>query len=456
MIRLVIHSSDRKLQSVLAVTLGSEYDVLVEPDQERIKNILAGGQTDVLILDFDSNLGSLDKLLDFLSEVRTFHTPVVVMTDDETRATAMQLVEHGAYDYFRKPPHLLELKLVVRRAHERAQLERELDAAREELHHFSGCDQLIGSSGRMQVVYNLIRRVVDLDAHVLIQGESGTGKELVARAIHNLGERAKLPFVAVSCGAIPETLIEAELFGHEKGAFTGAGAVRAGYFETAGDGTLFLDEIGELSPHTQVKLLRVLQEKEFCRLGSSRPIPLRARLLFATNRYLSEMVEKGTFRQDLYFRIDVLKIEVPPLRERPEDIPTLASHFMRLYADAYRKPVREIRRSAMELLTAYSWPGNVRELENLIQRGVILSETETIGPESLPAMIQDSPHLTVVTSFAGDSFEEQLREYKVRLANKTVLECNGNKTLAARKLSITRAYLHRLLRQGSDEKELAS
>jgi DNA-binding NtrC family response regulator len=381
---------------------------------------------------------------------------VVVMTDDETRATAMQLVEHGAYDYFRKPPHLLELKLVVRRAYERAQLERELEAAREKLNHFSGCDQLIGSSGRMQVVYNLIRRVVNLDAHVLIEGESGTGKELVARAIHNLSECAKSPFVAVSCGAIPETLIEAELFGHEKGAFTGAAGVRAGYFETAGDGTLFLDEIGELSLHTQVKLLRVLQEREFCRLGSSRPIPLKARLLFATHRYLSEMVEKGTFRQDLYFRVNVLRIEVPPLRERPEDIPILASHFMKLYAEAYKKPVHEIRRNAMELLAAYSWPGNVRELENLIQRAVILSETESIGPESLPAIIQDSPQLTVVTSFAGDSFEEQLREYKVRLANKTVLECNGNKTLAARKLSITRAYLHRLLRQGSEEKELAS
>ncbi len=313
----------------------------------------------------------------------------------------------------------------------------------------------------MRGVYSLILRVSNLDAFVLIQGESGTGKELVARAIHNLSDRAKSPFVAVSCGAIPETLIEAELFGHEKGAFTGANSAREGYFEQAGAGTLFLDEIGELSLHTQVKLLRVLQEREFCRLGGNKLIPLRSRLLFATHRDLGKMVEEGTFRQDLLFRIDVLKIEVPPLRERRDDIPVLARHFLNTYSTAYHKSVSEIHRSAMGLLQAYDWPGNVRELENVIKRAVILSESETIEPEVLPENLRSRPALAVISRVESDSFEERLKEYKVRLVAKAVEESNGNKTLAARKLSITRAYLHRLLRQGAeydaaDRKELAS
>jgi DNA-binding NtrC family response regulator len=461
MLRLVLHSIDRKLQSLLAVTLGPDYDVSVEPDPDRVKKILVDEQAEVLVLDFDSNLASLDKVLHFLSEIRGTRVPVVVMTDDQRRSTAMQLVQHGVYDYFRKPPHLQELKIVVRRAHEHAQLKRELEAAQEKLNNVSRCDQLIGSSDEMRGVYSLIRRVSNLDAFVLIKGESGTGKELVARAIHNLSDRAKSPFVAVSCGAIPETLIEAELFGHEKGAFTGANAAREGYFEQAGAGTLFLDEIGELSLHTQVKLLRVLQEREFCRLGGNKLIPLRSRLLFATHRDLGKMVEEGTFRQDLLFRIDVLKIEVPPLRERRDDIPVLARHFLNTYSTAYHKSVSEIHRSAMGLLQAYDWPGNVRELENVIQRAVILSESETIEPEVLPENLQNRPALTVVSRVESDSFEERLKEYKVRLVAKAVQESNGNKTLAARKLSITRAYLHRLLRQGAeydaaDRKELAS
>src|SRR5713226_1053122 len=208
------------------------------------------------------------------------------------------------------------------------------------------CDSLIGCSSRSLAVYDLIRRVRDLDAYVLITGESGTGKELVARAIHNLSHRAKAPFVAVSCGAIPETLIEAELFGHEKGAFTGTNGTREGYMEQAADGTLLLDEIGELSQQTQVKLLRVLQQREFSRLGSGKLIPLKARVLFATHRNLSEMVEEGTFRRDLFYRVNVMRINIPPLRDRTEDIPLLAEHFLLQYASAYNKPVSEIRPSA--------------------------------------------------------------------------------------------------------------
>ena len=239
------------------------------------------------------------------------------------------------------------------------------------------------------MVYDLIRRVTNVNAYVMITGESGTGKELVARAIHSLSNRAKHPFVAVSCGAIPETLIEAELFGHEKGAYTGSAGSRAGYLEQAGEGTLLLDEIGELSLQTQVKLLRVLQQREFTRLGSTRPIPLKARVLFATHRNLEEMVEAGTFRRDLYFRVNVMRINVPPLRERTEDIPTLSRHFLQRYAALYEKDVRDIRPSAMELLVEYDWPGNIRELENVIQHAVIVADDESISRSELPELIQE-------------------------------------------------------------------
>jgi DNA-binding NtrC family response regulator len=450
-IRLLLQSDDRSLQNLLAMTLGAGYSVRVEPDKDRVKALAAAEQADVLILDLDSTHASLEEALAYISELRAFRLPIVAMTDDDKRSTAMELVQHGVYDYFRKPPHLMELKLVVRRAHEHAQMKRELEATRDRLRDLTRCDQLIGASGQMRVVYDLIHRVANLNAFVLIQGESGTGKELVAQAIHNRSERAGSPFVAVSCGAIPETLIESELFGHEKGAFTGAAASREGFLEQAGDGTLFLDEMAELSLATQVKLLRVLQQKEFTRLGGKKTIPLRARVVFATHRDLASMVEQGTFRQDLFFRINVLKMEVPPLRKRPEDIPVLAEHFLETYSAGFGKPGLTIEPGAMKLLLGYDWPGNVRELENTIQRAVILAERETIGPECLPELVQALPALEMEFLSGADSFEAQMRDYKVRLALKAVSECNGNKTLAARKLSITRAYLHRLLRQGPAE-----
>jgi DNA-binding NtrC family response regulator len=316
-----------------------------------------------------------------------------------------------------------------------------------------GCDQLVGSSAGAEAVYKLIGQVAHLSAFVLITGESGTGKELVARAIHNLGHRAKSPFVAVSCGAIPESLIEAELFGHEKGAFTGSMASRAGYFEQAGEGTLFLDEIGELSLNSQVKLLRVLQQKEFTRLGSSKPLPLRARVLFATHRNLKKMVETSTFRQDLYFRVNVMTIEVPALCERAEDIPILAEHFLKKYAAECGTPIRGFEPEAVELLQNYDWPGNIRELENAIQRAVIVANRETIGVADLPPHIHRAGDNVISisglksrTAGLAESFEERLKEYKVKLATEAVRECKGNKTLAAQKLNLSRAYLHRLIR----------
>jgi DNA-binding NtrC family response regulator len=451
MVHLLVYSRDEKLERLLAATLGPEYSIRLEADRDKVQHQVAAGQVDVLILDLESDRSSLDQVLGILSDVEPTGVPVLVMTGDDRRTTALELVQHGVYDHFRKPPHLVELKIAVRRAHAHAQLRVELESTRRILRNVSSFDQLIGSSRQMREVYDLIRRVAPLNANVLITGESGTGKELVARAIHNTSSRAKQPFVAVSCGAIPDTLIEAELFGHHKGAFTGATVPREGHLEQAGGGTLLLDEIGELSLHTQVKLLRVLQEREFCKLGSSKPIPLRARVLLATHRNLDRMVEEGTFRQDLYFRVNVLRITVPPLRDRPEDIPLLTSHFLDVYSRNCGKRVSLIRPTAMKALQAYHWPGNVRELENIIHSAVALAEGPVIELASLP----DAVLLTARPAADGEpaasigSFEEQLRDYKRRLAEQALVECNGNKTDAARRLNITRAYLYRLLRLGS-------
>jgi transcriptional regulator with PAS, ATPase and Fis domain len=288
--------------------------------------------------------------------------------------------------------------------------------------------------------------VASIDASVLINGESGTGKELVARAIHQRGSRVTCPFVAVACGAIPETLIEAELFGHEKGAFTGTVGAREGFFEQAADGTLFLDEIGELSPYTQVKLLRVLQQREFSRLGSNRLIPLRARLIFATHRDLGEMAAHGKFRQDLFYRINVMKIETPTLQEHSEDIPQIATYFLRHYSRLFRKRVVDVEPEALSLLQDYHWPGNVRELENVVQRAIILAPGSMLRAQDLPRNLHEEAVTNEQDCVPGGSFERQLREYKIRLAENALRENNGNKTLAARSLCISRGYLHRLIR----------
>jgi DNA-binding NtrC family response regulator len=448
-IRLLLSSQDATLLSLLAATLGSEFSLSLERRREAIREVISQGQADVLILDLDAGLYPIQQQLEFFDEIRDFGVPVVVMTDDDSRGTAMDLVQRGVYNYIRKPPVLPELKMVVRRAYEFGVLKRELEQVRQRSIP-SGCGRLIGSSARAQVVYGLIRRVANLDASVLITGESGTGKELIARAIHNLSNRKDCPFVAVSCGAIPDTLIEAELFGVEKGAFTDAVTRRKGYLEEAGNGTLFFDEIAEFSAHTQVKLLRVLQEREFSRLGSSQLIRLQARLLFATHRNMLEMVKEGTFRQDLYYRVNVMGIKSPALRDHTEDIPTLAQYFLKEYSRLFQKPTTRVTPNAMALLLEYEWPGNVRELENVIQGAIILSDDDTIQPKDLPQTMQHPDLLGLGDSLPAASFEEQMRDYKIKLAHTAIQDCNGNKTLAARSLQISRTYLHRLVK-GPDE-----
>ncbi len=446
MIRVLCYSNDRKLQTILSSALGPDYDLIVDSDQGEVKKAVADGRSDVLILDFDSNYGSLEDGLQVFGSVVNSGIPVVVMTDDARRPATLTLIQQGAYDFFRKPPSLTELRVVLARAYERVVLKRELENARRKLQEACSCDGLIGSSVAAQGVVGLIRRVTNLNAPVLIRGESGTGKELVARAIHSQGKRANHPFVAVPCGAIPETLIEAELFGHEKGAFTGTTGTRVGYLEQAGEGTLLLDEIGELSLQTQVRLLRVLQQREFSRLGSCKLIPLRARVLAATHRPLEQMAEAGAFRVDLLFRLNVMTIEVPPLRERVEDIPALARFFLERSAAAFEKPVADITPGAMDMLMGYRWPGNVRELENAVQAAIIVAEGDTIAPVDLPRNLQEAVARPLDEPEEPLSFEEQLHEYKIELAKKALVKCNGNKTMAARDLQISRAYFHRLLR----------
>jgi DNA-binding NtrC family response regulator len=448
MIRVALHSDDRALQPLLSSALGKDFQVSLEFSVENISRMAAKAACDVILFDLNARPEWLEKHLPEIRHLIESGIPSIVMADDGLRTTAFELVRLGAYGNCRRPPSIRDLKTQLFRAFEHSSLKRELHAAQQQLEVAAGCDRMSGSSPQMRRVYDLIRSVTNINASVLITGESGTGKELIANAIHNLGSRAKRPFVAVSCGAIPETLIEAELFGHDKGAFTGTAGARVGYLEQAADGTLLLDEIGELSLSTQVKLLRVLQQREFSRLGCSRLIPLRARLIIATHRDLEEMVAQGTFRQDLYYRINVMRIDAPSLREHPDDIPAISAHFLRQYAEMYQKTIHSIEPEAMAALQDYSWPGNVRELENVMQRAIILTTGDTITLDSLPSNLQQE-HQDIVSIddyHPSGSFEQKIRGYKVQLAMAAVRENSGNKTLAARSLQISRAYLHRLLR----------
>ena len=458
MITIGLYTEDRTLHPLLSSALGKEFKVLLELDADGMEELIATGECDVLILDLNSNRGTLQERIGCSQRLIASNLPAIIMADDSLRSTAFELVRAGAFAYCRRPPSIRDLKTMLQRACETTSLKRQLQTVQQAIK--PGCDQIIGTSPQMERVYQLVRSVTNLNAAVLVTGESGTGKELIARAIHNLGSRANKPFVAVSCGAIPETLIEAELFGHEKGAFTGTVGAREGYFEQAGDGTLFLDEIGDLSPFTQVKLLRVLQQMEFNRLGSTRTIPLRARLVFATHQDLAKLVAEGKFRQDLYYRINVMSIESPVLQDRVEDIGLIARHFLSKYSETFQKPMQCIEPDALEMLQSYSWPGNVRELENVMQRAIILAPGQTVRVADLSINIQDESSVgdfnsngvvDIADYHPAGSFERQLNDYKVKLAVNAVRDNNGNKTMAARSLCISRAYLHRLIRLAEPE-----
>ncbi len=315
---------------------------------------------------------------------------VVMITAHGTIKTAVDAMKLGAFDYITKPFDMDEIKLVVKNALERSRLMGENVELKQELKGRYKFDNIVGQSGKMQEVYKIIERVAGSNATVLIRGESGTGKELVARAIHYNSPRAQKQFVAVSCAALPETLLESELFGHEKGSFTGATGQKIGRFELAHQGTLFLDEIPEVSPAVQVKLLRALQEREFERVGGTKTVKVDVRLIAATNRDLEQLVADGVFRADLYYRLQVIQVFLPSLRERREDIPPLAEHFIQKFNKENAKEVKFLSPEALELVMKYDWPGNIRELENAIERCVVLADptSDLITPDLLPFAIQ--------------------------------------------------------------------
>jgi DNA-binding NtrC family response regulator len=311
--------------------------------------------------------------------------PVIMLTGTKTVKTAVEAMKLGAADYLSKPFDVEELRLIVAKTLETGELEREVLQLRAQLAKRYAFHNLIGKSPAMQDIYSKIEQVADTKTTVLITGESGTGKELVARALHYNSARRERPFIALNSAALPETLIESELFGHEKGSFTDAQSRRIGQFELANGGTLFLDEIGDLSPATQAKLLRVLQEREFTRVGGTQPIKVDVRIITATNKHLDDLVKREAFREDLYYRINVVVLHLPPLRDRREDIPLLAQHILAKRAEGGGRPAQEFTKEALELLTAYSWPGNVRELENVIEQALIWSRGKPIEREHLPA-----------------------------------------------------------------------
>jgi DNA-binding NtrC family response regulator len=388
----------------------------------------------------DIKMGEVDGLA-VLREFRqrSPETAIVLLTAFGSMDGAVEAIKQGAYDYLAKPFKKDEIRLVVRRNLEHSRLVRENARIRGELRERQG-SALIGSSPAMLEVYKLIARVSSGRSTVLLEGESGTGKELVARAIHANSSRRDRPFVPVNCAALTETLLESELFGHEKGAFTGAVAAKRGLFEAADQGTLFLDEIGDIGPALQVKLLRVIQEQEVRHVGGTASVKVDVRIIAATNRDLARMVKEGKFREDLFYRLNVVRIVLPPLRERREDIPMLAHHFLQKIATANNQPVRGFVPETMALLERYRWPGNVRELENVIERTVSLAPGPLIVPDDLPEAVRKAE----AASPRHDEGLLTLEEVEKRHLIKVLRETGGNKVQAAKVLGIDRRTLYRM------------
>lgn len=370
--------------------------------------------------------------------------PVIIMTAYSSVDAAVEAIKHGAYDYLTKPLDFDRLRLTLERAVDKRQVEERKQVVLKSKTKPKPSN-IIGESPLMQELLEMISYVAPTEATVLINGESGTGKELVAAEVHNNSDRSDKPFVKVNCAALAETLLESELFGHEKGAFTGADKQREGKFVQAAGGTLFLDEIGETSQAMQVKMLRVLQEHELQRVGGEETIYTDARIIAATNRDLEQEVRNGNFREDLYYRLNVVTVTVPPLRERRDDIPLLVNHFVRKFAVKNRREVAGITPECMKLLCSYSWPGNVRELENAIERGVILMRGEHLTEKSLPLPIQKQKDKHLEDE-AGPSLQAQEKV----LILKTLEETDGNKSEAARRLGITRKTLQNKLNKYND------
>ena len=412
--RILIAEDNGQLRGQLQELLGAESGVSVDAtgDGKEALDILSKSERRYSIFLTDLKLPGLDGLqLVEAVQKRGLPVTVIVFTGYGSIQDAVLAMRLGAYDFLTKPIDPDHLRLVIRRALRERSLQDEIIYLREQMQARYSFQNIISKNPQMHSIFELINNVAQTTTTVLIEGETGTGKELIARAIHQASARFRPgPFVAINCAALPESLLESELFGHEKGAFTGAIGQRQGRFEMANGGTLFLDEIGEISPATQAKLLRVLQERRFERVGGTKSIEVDVRLVAATNRSLKGMVKKGRFREDLYFRVNVVRIDVPPLRERQEDIPLLATHFTAKYARPGEQPKR-ISPQAMDLLINHRWPGNVRELENVLERACVISDRDTIEPANLPSdLVAPAPQKLPLRIDLDRSLHEQLTE----------------------------------------------
>ncbi|WP_306532703.1 sigma-54 dependent transcriptional regulator [Geobacter sp.] len=455
-IRILVVDDELSMREFLAILLKREGYVVDQADcAEKALEFLDNATYDLVISDV--KMPGLDGIA-LLGRIKesTPDTAVLMMTAFSTAEQAVEAMKLGAYDYLAKPFKVEEVKVLVRNALEKRDLKRENQRLRQEVQERYSFSGLIGKSKKMRELYSLIEKVAPSIANVLILGESGTGKELVARAIHYNSPRKDKAFVAVNCGAIPETLMESELFGHKKGSFTGAINDRPGLFEQAGGGTLFLDEIGEVPLQLQAKLLRVLQEKEFRRVGGVADQKADVRIVAASNRNLEEQVREGTFREDLFYRLNVVQLQMPPLRERTEDIPILVEHFYRKYVQAPRNG-EIITPGALKMIMSYGFPGNVRELENLVERCAVLGGGE-IAEESLPSQVRGSQKSAAAPGgdfeipADGMDLEGYLDGIEKRILLQSLERCGGVKKKAAEFLGLTfRSFRYRLAKFGMDE-----
>lgn len=438
---VLVVDDEKNSREGLARALQRSYDVQLAENGQRALEILSAQPVDVLLSDV--RMPGIDGLTLLQRAIARAPAPVCIMlTAYGSIELAVEAMRRGAYDFMTKPINLDRLDLVLKRALQARALETENRSLREQLDARYGLEHIIGQSPAMQEVFDTIRQVAPTRATVLVQGESGTGKELVAHALHQLSPRSKGPFIAVHCAALSTTLLESELFGHEKGAFTGAAERRRGRFELADGGTLFLDEIGEIDAALQVKILRVLEERRFERVGGTETIEVDIRLIAATNRDLKQMVAEGTFREDLFYRLDVVAVRLPPLRERVGDLPLLVQHFVATLARENGKSLDGITPEAMQALSAYGWPGNVRELRNMIERMVVLARGDRLTLRDVPPHLRGGDEAGALRG-GGLSLEANEKAMIIRALKAS----DGNVTRAAEELGISRRTLHRKLNE---------
>ncbi len=444
--RILIVEDDRNTLSGLVEILEAEgYEVKGADSGQKALRTLERDRFDILLTDL--KMPEIDGMrLYEQSQVLAPEMKTIVMTAYSSVKDAVEAMKRGVYEYLTKPLNLDELFVILTKAVEEQSLRRENEELKDRLQGSYRFESIIGKSASMQQVFKTIIKVAKSQATVLIRGESGTGKELVARAIQYNSPRADGPMVEISCAAFPETLLESELFGYEKGAFTGANSLKKGRFEIANGGTIFLDEIGDVSANVQTKLLRVLQEKEISRLGSNESIKVDVRVITATNRDLEQALAGGGFRDDLYYRLNVIPIFLPPLRERREDIPLFIDHFIKRYSKINNKPMHGISKEALEICMNYNWPGNVRELENAIENAIVLGEGEALLPEYLPVTIAmrqagvDAITKGTPSDFflaSGESYREKMEAAEKLVLEEAIRRADGNKSEAAKQLGIS-------------------